>query len=129
MRTFPTWVGLTSLSLFAQEGKPGSKLEAAAPEALQRTADGKPDMSGVWQATGTPAGLDVGRPGGIVGGGQVPYQPWAEAKYKEYNAALGKDDPATRCLPPGPPRINYIFPITLVQNRSDVRLSKRKALL
>jgi hypothetical protein len=91
------------------------KLEAATPQDLPRTADGKPDLSGVWQATGTPAGIDVGRPGGIVGGGLVPYQPWAEAKYKEYNGALGKDDPATRCLPPGPPRINYIFPIQFVQ--------------
>jgi hypothetical protein len=90
-------------------------LRAAASQDLPRTADGKPDMSGVWQATGTPAGIDVGRPGGIVGGGLVPYQPWAEAKYKEYNSALGKDDPATRCLPPGPPRINYIFPIQFVQ--------------
>ena len=115
MCTLLTWVGLTSLSLFAQDGNPGSTKETAAPEALPRTADGKPDMSGVWMATGTPAGTDVGRPGGIVGGGLVPYQPWAEAKYKEYHAALGKDDPATRCLPPGPPRINYIFPIQFVQ--------------
>src|SRR5580700_2335170 len=114
MLTFLTWVGITSL-LFAQEGTPGSQRESAAPEALPRTADGTPDMSGVWQAIGTPAGLDVGRPGGIVGGGQVPYKPWAEEKYKEYNAALGKDDPATRWLPPGPPRINYIFPIQIVQ--------------
>jgi hypothetical protein len=63
MGTFLTWVRFTSLALFAQEGKPGSKLEAAVSEALPRTTDGKPDRSGVWQATGTPAGLDVGQAG------------------------------------------------------------------
>jgi hypothetical protein len=41
----------------------------------------KPDMSGLWPTTGTPAGLDVSRLGGMVGGGQVRYQPWAEAEY------------------------------------------------
>jgi hypothetical protein len=59
-----------------------------ASAALPRTADGRPDLSGIWQVVTTanwniqahsaekdvPAGL------GVVEGDEIPYQPWAAAQ-------------------------------------------------
>ena len=82
-----------------------------------RTADGKPDLSGMWESENTlrcdPNGeqncsdLNVSKEfvnlgSGLKGG--LPYQPWAAALFKTRGAAQGKDDPATRCLPAGVPR-------------------------
>src|SRR5262245_62289065 len=72
--------------------------------ALPRTADGKPDLSGIWQAVTTanwniqahsaekdvPAGL------GIVDGDEIPYQPWAAAKKRENFANRATADPDAR---------------------------------
>jgi hypothetical protein len=67
-----------------------SQIRAQAP-AIARTADGKPDLSGIWQAV-TSASWDIqdhhaqrGVPAGpsIVDGGEIPYQPWAAAKKRE----------------------------------------------
>ena len=103
------------------DGKPN--LTAPAP----RTADGKPDLSGIWQPardpTGTPGGVE-----GVVGPRyliditrdlkpeDVPFQPWAEALYKQRNADSRLGNPLIRCLPAGVPRLNaYTHPYKIVQ--------------
>jgi hypothetical protein len=68
-----------------------------------RTADGKPDFSGTWEAENTirtafpigPQFLDISS--GLEGG--LPYQPWAAELAKARRADNSKDDPDTRCLP------------------------------
>jgi hypothetical protein len=92
------------------DGSPN--LDAPAP----RTADGKPDFSGVWRPErnqvcppdGCPDNqmseqfLDIGWrvPGGI------PYQPWAAALVKERSARSGQDDPTSHCFPGGIVRLH-----------------------
>jgi hypothetical protein len=82
----------------AQTAPPASKTSAArAP----RTADGHPDLSGVWWR-----GADIGGRGGAPlpgrGGGPPPpsfsslYQPSAQAKAKTLS---DKDDPSLGCVP------------------------------
>src|SRR5690348_6151223 len=87
-----------------------------------RTADGHPDLNGIWQALntanwdiqdhsaafGTVAALGaVGAipPGlAVVEGGEIPYQPWAAAKKKENFANRLTADPEIKCYLPGIPR-------------------------
>jgi len=98
-----------------------------AGQAIPRTADGKPDFSGIWQV------LDNSLDGGIephaaswgVHGGQgaiidtpdgmVPYKPEAVAK-RQANYKNRANDPVAHCWKPGVPRINYIpFPLQITQ--------------
>jgi hypothetical protein len=97
-------------------------LQAAAP--LKRTADGKPDLTGLWMAF-TLAAWDVedhpaayGIPAGkgiVVGASKIPYQDWALEK----RTALMKDasnDPQAHCHLPGIPRAVYTpFPWQVIQ--------------
>jgi hypothetical protein len=69
-----------------------------------RTADGKPDFSGVWLSGNY----------NFSNMGQVPLQPWAEEVYRRRREDNGKDDPEARCLPTGVPRITP-YPFKLVQ--------------
>jgi hypothetical protein len=100
-----------------------------------RTADGKPNLSGIWQTMNTAnwdlsahaskigniasQGAQGAEPGGIgvVEGGTIPYLPEAlrikEANYKKRFT----DDPEIKCYMPGVPRANYQpFPFQIVQN-------------
>ena len=104
-----------------------------------RTADGKPDLNGIWQSMGTanwdieahaaqegpiaalgavgavPAGL------GVVEGGPIPYQPWAAAKKKENGKNWLAADPEVKCFMPGVPRANYMpFPFQIVQTPKHI---------
>src|ERR1700691_3799966 len=69
--------------------------------ALPRTADGKPDLEGIWQASGAAvAGLRDPAAG-------ISYQPWAAAKRAENFQNRQQADPLGKCYMPGVPRIMY----------------------
>ena len=87
-----------------------------------RTADGHPDLSGIWEAenilriqgvermdnpTDLPIGIQYLNIGAGLEGG-LPYQPATAALVKERTAGMGKDFPHTRCLPPGVPQIHTL---------------------
>jgi hypothetical protein len=95
---------------------------------VPRTADGKPDFQGIWQATSTAAAdlqdhvaslnLLAGR--SVVVGGEIPYQPWAAAKKAENFRDRLTADPLAKCYMPGVPRLMYMeFPFQVFQ-RPDV---------
>ena len=99
---------------------------------LPRTADGKPDFGGIWQARSR-ASYDLldhaasfGRPAGIgvVEGNDIPYQPWAAAKKRE-NAQNSKTaDPLNKCYMPGVPRIMYLeFPFQIFQTPGSIAMT------
>jgi hypothetical protein len=106
----------------------------AAPAQVPRTADGKPDFSGIWQALNTAAwdlqdhagayasfiGVPPGR--GVVDGNEIPYKPEALEQKKQNFAARATEDPAfARCLLPGVPRATYMpYPFEIIQNPAMV---------
>src|SRR5690606_28824851 len=96
---------------------------------LPRTASGKPDMHGIWQAqTRAAHGLqdhaasDGILPAvGIVPGGSLPYQPWALARQQANFANRQSEDPLNDCFLPGVPRIMALdHPFQIVQEDDHV---------
>lgn len=100
--------------------------------AVKRTADGHPDLSGVWQAVNTAAwdiqdhSGQLGEPPGIgvVEGGDIPYQPAALAKKQDNYAHRATADPAeANCFLPGVPRATYLpFPFEIVQTSKQIAM-------
>jgi hypothetical protein len=107
-----------------------------------RTADGKPDLNGIWQANTTanfdlqahaakpspviafgaagaiPAGL------GVVEGDEIPYKPEALAKKKANGEKWLTLDPEVKCFMPGVPRATYMpFPFQIVQTPTAMLLA------
>ena len=102
---------------------------AAGSKPIPRTADGKPDLSGVWIANGAmlllfgeeeakairQADAATGRPA-PPRPEPPPYKPEAEAKRQYYVDRRGIDDPMARCLISGVPRITVRpLPFQIVQ--------------
>lgn len=105
-----------------------------------RTADGRPNLNGIWQALNT-ANWDIeaheARPGpprfgalfatpaglGVVEDGPIPYQPWAAAKKKENFEKRWTEDPEAKCYLPGIPRATYMpFPFQIVQGTDKIMM-------
>ncbi|MBM87244.1 MAG: hypothetical protein CMQ41_02590 [Gammaproteobacteria bacterium] len=106
-----------------------------------RTPDGKPDLSGIWQAM-TNAHYDIephaaaygpypremgalsAKPAdlGIVQGGRIPYNEQARRVADSNRQDAITKDPLAKCFMPGVPRANYLpFPFQIVQS-SDIIL-------
>src|SRR5579862_9498706 len=107
-----------------------------------RTADGKPDLNGIWQAMNT-ANWDLqphaSAPGpasslaadfavppgvGVVEGNQIPYLPAALEQKKKNFANRFVDDPEIKCYLPGVPRAEYMpYPFQIIQNSKNMMFS------
>jgi hypothetical protein len=104
-----------------------------------RTADGKANLNGIWQALNT-ANWDLqehaARPGqvlalgaigavpaglGVVEGDEIPYMPAAAAKKKENFENRLTADPEIKCYLPGVPRATYMpYPFQVVQTPKHI---------
>src|SRR5215831_15414887 len=96
-------------------------------DAIPRTPDGKPDLSGIWQVLDNSLdgniephaasyGVHAGQ-GAIVDppDGKIPYLPAALAK-RQANYKNRAKDPVAYCFKPGVPRITYMpFPFQITQ--------------
>jgi hypothetical protein len=123
-----------ALPLAAQEAlKPPSK------PPVPRTAEGHPDMSGVWQGGGA-SGLafavgsenaKAARPGDtsvasapaavVPSRVKPPYQDWMLPKIQELRDRRNIDDPSARCLLVGVPRITAMpLPIKIIQTKDEI---------
>src|SRR5713101_2713506 len=79
---------------------------------IPRTADGKPELSGLWM----PGGGYVANIAKDIKPDEVPFQPWAEALYKHRRATDSKDDPTASCIVGGVPRSNLVpYPFKILQ--------------
>ena len=107
-----------------------------------RTADGKPNLTGIWQVMNT-ANWDIQThparqgpvvalgaafsvpPGvGVVEGNEIPYQPGAAAKKKENGDNWMTRDPEVKCFMPGIPRATYMpFPFQIVQSANTILMA------
>ena len=99
---------------------------------LPRTADGKPNLQGVWQVRNTAAhgledhvagdGMLAGR--SVVEGGTIPYQAWAATKRLENATNRRTADPLEQCYMPGVPRIMYLdFPFQIYQTPEHIAIA------
>jgi hypothetical protein len=113
----------------------GAAARGPAGPAIPRTADGKPDLSGVWQVLDTSLdgniephaasyGVHAGQ-GAIVDppDGRIPYLPAAVAK-REANYKNRAKDPVAYCFKPGVPRITYMpFPFQITQTPTMIQMT------
>jgi hypothetical protein len=113
---------------------------APAGARVPRTADGKPNLNGIWQTFGganwnledhgasagpffqegaigaVPAGQSV-----LEGGGDIPYTPAALAKRNDNARNRLTLDPEVKCYMPGIPRAQYMpYPFQIVQSPQNI---------
>jgi hypothetical protein len=119
--------------------------QRANPGNVPRLANGKPDLSGVWQAFttanwnvlthGAAAGppeygaLLATPPGyGIVDGDEIPYLPAAAEQQRRNYENRFKDDPELKCFMPGVPRANYMpYPLQIFHSNDHLLIAYQYA--
>lgn len=112
-------------------GQTSAASSAAGTYTPPRTADGHPNLQGIWQVLNTAAwdiqdhsaqlGVPAGQ--GVVEGNDIPYRPEALKKKQENFANRQTLDPEAKCYLPGVPRITYMpYPFQIVQSRDQVTI-------
>ena len=134
------------LSVAVSVGIACAQAPAAPKPSFPRTADGKPDLTGVWQGGSNRIGTweEANANGGQGAGGLAqstntpprvanvklpppeppPYKPEFVKKVREAFDRRGIDEPMARCYPPGVPRTTVLglFPMQIVQTPTTVVL-------
>lgn len=97
----------------APDGKPNLTAPAS------RGPDGKPVLNGIWQMNGK----YLQNIAADMKPGEVPYQPWAAQLFKaRQDGALGKTDPAARCIP-GMPKLDALpYPFKIIETPGMVMM-------
>ena len=122
--------GLVALSPGARDVSTQSATPGATA-AIPRTADGRPDFSGVWQVLTTASWniedhhAEKGVPGGQgVVEGELPYLAAALTKRQENFKNRASADPVANCYLPGVPRIMYMpFPFHIFQTPNQIAMT------
>lgn len=134
----PGMFGFVLTSMAQARGAAGAAAQAPAYRA-PRTADGKPNFTGVWQAINEANwNIEAHGPGpgpeplvgaigamppglGIVDDGPLPYRPEALAKRKENYENRQKLDPEAKCYRLGVPRAMYApYPFQIIQGAERI---------
>ncbi len=141
-RTRGAWLASAAAVLVAAFGLGLIPSSGAESYKAPRTADGKADLNGIWQALNTAnwdiqehaarAGLVValGAAGavpaglGVVEGDEIPYLPEAAAKKKANFENRLTADPEIKCYLPGVPRATYMpYPFQIVQTPKHILMA------
>lgn len=127
-------LSVTCLLLLVSAAVPNSVQSQVPTQSIPRTADGKPDLHGIWQVLNAAAWNvedHVARPGvpagfGVVESGEnneIPYQPAALKKRDENYQQRAYADPDAKCYLSGVPRITYMpFPFQIFQQPDRVAI-------
>jgi hypothetical protein len=110
----------------------GALAAGAQSDPIPRTADGKPNLQGIWQVRNRAAvnledhparyGMPAGR--SVVEGGEIPYQDWALDHRAENFANRATVDPLNSCYMPGVPRIMYMdYPFHIFQTPDHIAMT------
>ena len=105
------WLRLSAGALLSLGVWPGRLRGADAP--APRTADGKVDFSGIWDAD---RNFIYDIHDALKEGDELPLQPWAEKVARE---RMSRDDPEAQCLPAGVPR-QAPYPWRILQTPTHV---------
>ena len=136
-RNFMSAMSIVVAGLLLLPAVPAAAQSSA--EDIPRTADGRPDLNGIWQvlnsanwnldphtasqgAVETLGAIGAVAPGlGVVEGGQIPYLPEAAAQRDENFRNRRTEDPEAKCFRPGLPRATYMpYPFQIFQTDSDI---------
>jgi hypothetical protein len=125
---------LAGTSAGAQSRPPARPQPAAATRAaaIPRTADGKPNLQGIWQVRNRAAydlrdhharyGMPPGT--GVIEGGDIPYLPAAAAQRALNFLNRQTADPLAKCYMPGVPRIMYMeHPFQIFQTPNHLAIT------
>jgi len=92
----------------------------------QRTADGQPDLQGIWEVRTSPD-KDLEKPKGFIvepKNGKIPYLPAALAQKKQNEKISATADPLGKCYMPGVPRINLLsYPFQIFQTPTQIAIA------
>jgi len=127
-------VSFAPLPIAAQQRGQRRGGPATPPPPIRRLPDGKPDLTGWYQADagGANYGLENKPANGLIppsrgvvvdpADGKLPYQPWARAERVERELPhRGYDDPTAHCFVAGVPRAMYTpSPVQIIQPQGYV---------